>query len=98
LGELDARLALELGELLGDGRGGVGERLGDGGDRPASVQLAQQPQLAHVDHRSAELTDVRHDPALDVNGVGLDTAPMSASTVVLRTASATDRPVLDDLA
>ena len=33
-----------------------------------------------------------------MNDVGLDTAPMSASTVVLRTASATDRPVLDDLA
>ena len=46
-----ARLALEHGELLGDGRRRELQRVGDGGDRAARVQLAQQPQAAEVEHR-----------------------------------------------
>ena len=33
-------LALQRGELLGDGRGAVGHRLGDGGDRAAALELS----------------------------------------------------------
>jgi hypothetical protein len=39
----DPRLALEHRELLRDGRGRELERLGDGRDRPALVQLVQEP-------------------------------------------------------
>ena len=45
-----ARLALEHGELLGDGRRRVLQRLGDRGDRAAGVQLVQQAQAAEVEH------------------------------------------------
>ena len=51
----DAGLALEHRELLGDRRGRELERVGDRGDRPALVQLAQQPQAAEVEHREATL-------------------------------------------
>ena len=44
-------LALEHGELLGDGRGRELQRVGDGGDRAALVQLVQQAQAAEVEHR-----------------------------------------------
>ena len=39
--QLGARLALELGELLGDRRGGEGERLGRAGDRAVGGEGAQ---------------------------------------------------------
>ena len=39
-----ARLALEHLQLLRDGRRAVGQRLGDGADRPAAVQLVQEAQ------------------------------------------------------
>ena len=45
-----ARLPLEHGELLRDGRGRELERVGDGGDRPALVQLVQQAQAAQIEH------------------------------------------------
>ena len=48
-----AGLALEHGELLGDGRGRELERVGDGGDRAALVELAQQAESAEVEHSSA---------------------------------------------
>ena len=44
------RLALEHGELLRDGRGRELERVGDGGDRAARVQLVQEAQPAEVEH------------------------------------------------
>ena len=47
--------ALEHRELLGDRRGRVLERVGDGGDRAAPVQLAQQAQAAEVEHRVGTL-------------------------------------------
>ena len=50
LEQLDAGLALECRELLGDGRSGVAERVGGGGDRPAGGELAQDAQAADVEH------------------------------------------------
>ena len=50
-----ARLALEHRELLRDGRRRVLQRVGDRGDRPALVELAQQAQAAEVEHRVATL-------------------------------------------
>ena len=52
LEQLHAGLALEHRELLRDGRGRELQRVGDGGDRPALVQFAQQPQAAELEHRS----------------------------------------------
>jgi drug/metabolite transporter (DMT)-like permease len=53
-----ARLLLELRELLRDGGGGVGERFGDGADRAAGGELAQQAQAAEVEHREADLSNI----------------------------------------
>ena len=44
--QLDARLALELGELLRDRRGREGERLGGARDRALGGELAQHGQPA----------------------------------------------------
>ncbi len=52
-----AGLALEHRELLRDRRGRELERVGDRGDRPALVQLAQQPEAAEVEHRGSNATD-----------------------------------------
>ena len=49
--QLDARLALELGELLGDRRRREGERLGGARDRPLGDELAQHEQTAGREHR-----------------------------------------------
>ena len=52
-GRLEQRqpgLALEHGELLGDGGGRELERVGDGGDRAAGVQLVQEAQPPEVEH------------------------------------------------
>ena len=49
-------LALERGQVLGDGGGRVAERLGRGGDRAALGELAQHVQAADVEHWKAELT------------------------------------------
>jgi hypothetical protein len=48
-----AGVALERGELLGDRRRRVGERLGDGGDGAARGELAQQAQATDVEHVSS---------------------------------------------
>ena len=50
LEQLHAGLALERGELLRDRGGGVAERVGGGGDRPARGELAQDAQAADVEH------------------------------------------------
>jgi hypothetical protein len=55
-----AGIALEGGELLGHGRGRVGERLGDGRHRPASRELPQEAQATDIEHRSAVLSDALH--------------------------------------
>ena len=60
LDELLADLALERGDLLGDGRGGEVERVGGGRDRAAVGELAQGAQAAQVDHQ-AQLTGRRQD-------------------------------------
>ena len=51
-----AGLALQHRELLGDRRGREAQRLGDRGDRPALVQLAQQPESAQVEHHISNAT------------------------------------------
>jgi hypothetical protein len=51
-------LALEHRKLLRHGRRRELERVGDRGDRPALVQLAQQAQAAEVEHRVATLLDL----------------------------------------
>jgi hypothetical protein len=59
-GRLEQRhpgLALEHGELLGDGGGRELERVGDRGDRAAGVQLVQQAQPSQVEHQVATLLD-----------------------------------------
>ena len=48
--ERHLRLALEDRELLGHGGGREPQRLGDRGDRPSLVQLAQQPEPVQVEH------------------------------------------------
>ena len=50
LEQRDPGLALEDRELLRHGRRREPERVGDGGDRPALVQFAQQAQAAEVQH------------------------------------------------
>ena len=52
-----ARLALEQRELLRDRRRRELQRVGDRGDRPALLELAQQPQSAEIEHREAKLPD-----------------------------------------
>jgi hypothetical protein len=76
LGERDAGLALQLGELLRDRARGERQRLGDRGDRAPGVQLAQQQQLAEVEHRSAQLTDPGQQASLHLNA---GTARLSAA-------------------
>ena len=51
-----ADLALERGELLGDGGRREVQRVGGGGERPVLGDLAQDAQAADVDH-AAHLTD-----------------------------------------
>ena len=53
-----AGLALEHRELLRDGRRRELQRVGDRGDRPALVQLAQQAQAAEVEHCAATLPNL----------------------------------------
>ena len=55
-----ARLALEHGELLGDGRGRELERVRDRGDRAARVQLVEEAKPAQVEHSQAMLLGLRH--------------------------------------
>ena len=59
----DAGLALEHRELLGDRRGRELERVGDRGDRPALLELAQQPKSAEVEHRQATLPNTAYESA-----------------------------------
>ena len=61
-----ARLALEHRELLRDGRRRELERIRDGGDRPALVQLVEQPQPAQVKHGEPP-TCVNHQAMLPIN-------------------------------
>ena len=57
LEQRDARLALEHGELLGDRRRRELQRVGDRGDRPARVELAEEAEPAKVEHRSRNATE-----------------------------------------
>jgi hypothetical protein len=50
-----ARLGLQLRELLGDGRGRVAERVGNGGEAAAVLELDEQAQPAGIQHREATL-------------------------------------------
>jgi hypothetical protein len=61
------------------------------------VQLAQEPELANVKHRSAQLTNKRKEPALDVNARCADHDHMTAS-YTLRPAGPADAAALRDLA
>ena len=58
LEQFDARLALEDGELLGDGRRGEAQGVSDGSDGPAFVQLVQQSQTPKIEDE-ATLPNVR---------------------------------------
>jgi hypothetical protein len=49
----DPGLGLQLAELLGDRGRAVGQRPGHGGEGAAPVELAQQPQAVHVEHRAS---------------------------------------------
>ena len=51
LQQRDTGLALEHGQLLGDGGRREAERIGDRGDRAARVELVQQAQPPEVEHR-----------------------------------------------
>jgi hypothetical protein len=53
----DAGLALQRGQLLGDGRRGERQRLGGGGDGLALGELAQDAEAADVERHEAQLTD-----------------------------------------
>ena len=50
LDELRGGLALERGDLLGDGRLRVGQRVGGGGERSTGCNLAQHAHTADVEH------------------------------------------------
>ena len=50
LEQCHADLALEGGQMLGDGGGRVAERLGGGGDRAALGELAEHVEAADVEH------------------------------------------------
>ena len=58
LEQAHAGLALEHRELLRDGRRRELQRVGDRGDRPALVQLAEQAQAAQVEHCIATLPNL----------------------------------------
>src|SRR6185503_3281318 len=49
--------------LLGDRRGRELERVGDRGDRPALLELAQEPEAAEVEHRQATLPNTPYESA-----------------------------------
>lgn len=81
-----ADLALERGELLGDGGGGEVQRVGGGGDRAAVGELAQGAQAAQVDHQ-AQLTGRRQDihsllPVADRTLLGVPTRHMALAAAV----------------
>ena len=57
LEQAHAGLALEHRELLRDRRRRELERVGDRGDRPALMQLAQQSEAAELEHRGSNTTD-----------------------------------------
>ena len=57
LHEHGAGLALERGDLLGDGGLGEGERLGCGGERAAEGDLAQDAHAADVEHQRILIPD-----------------------------------------
>ena len=61
LEQLHAGLALEDGELLRDRRRRELERVGDGRDRPALAELAQEAEAAQVEHASATLLDIAYE-------------------------------------
>ena len=95
LDQPDAGVALERGELLGDRRGRVGERLGDGRDRAARGELAQEPEPSDVEHREADLTGSMQEHSLDVKGPRADTVPMtSPASLSLRHATDADAGAL----
>ena len=78
-----AGLALEHRELLGDGGRRELERVGDGGDRPALVQLAQQAQAAEVEHRAGTLLNQRQkSESLLTLGRGTMPAVRSSGTLI----------------
>ena len=73
-----AGLALEHRQLLGDRRGRELQRVGDRGDRPAVVQLAQQADAAEVEHSVGTLMHSPSEIGIDAHGSGWhDAAPMS---------------------
>ena len=59
LEQAHARLALQQRELLGDGAGRELQRVGDGGDRPALVELLEQAQALELEHALAMLPILR---------------------------------------
>ncbi len=65
--ELHTGFALECGELLRDGGGAERERLGDPGDGAADGELAEEPELAYVEHR--RLVSPRSDSSVNVNDI-----------------------------
>ena len=83
-----SRLALQHGELLGDGGGRELERVGHRGDRAAGVQLVEQPQPAQVEHSQVTLLHLPNEAELFLrNSRGtmvLDALARSASLSRLR--------------
>jgi hypothetical protein len=68
LEELDAHLLLEAGELLGDGRRRVVERVGDRSDRAPMLELAQEPEAIRVEDHSCQLKRLRKESSLMLDG------------------------------
>ena len=83
-----AGLALEHGELLRDGRGRELERVGDGGDRPALAQLAQQPQAPELEHREETLLNIASEIGIDPDALRRHDAAMRSSGTLLCLGSA----------
>jgi drug/metabolite transporter (DMT)-like permease len=83
-----SRLALEHGELLGDGRRRELQCVGDRGDRAARVQLVQQAEPAKVEHSQATLPNSRYQPESLLRNVVGTIGTMSPTGTVACLASA----------
>jgi hypothetical protein len=69
------------------------------------VQLAQQPELPQIEHRSAQLTDIGKQRSLDLNASRADTPSMTSTArthpdapLAVRRATDADAAALRDLA
>lgn len=88
--QLHPGLAFEHRELLGDGGWRVLQCVGDGGDRPALVELAQQAQPAEIEHCAATLPNFPKESAslVALSGASMPGVSPSGALMVILSAAA----------